>query len=389
MLEGYVPCTVMKKGTVEKLITRLGHLDNSELQAFLLKLSEQKGFFQQVFEALQEGVILLDTSGKIVYVNQSASKLLNKRASDIVSDDLGILFGGGKAWGEITKGGGAISLDTEIRYPEHLYLNIFVSPFGEEKITGYLILVRNETDRYLKTEEILEAEQLNSLTLLSAGVAHEIGNPLNAISLHLQLLERKLNQLPGDKAESLRELVQTSRTEVTRLDAILRQFLHAIRPTKPNVEPLNLNATIEEIIQFLRPEIEERNIRINLDLASSMPVMDMDPVQIKQVFYNLIKNAYQAIPASGGSILIKTECNAYEVRIVVSDTGSGIPPEVMGCIYEPFLTTKSEGTGLGLLIVRRIVKDHGGNMTIASHPGEGTTIAMFFPRTDPAARLLQ
>lgn len=379
----------MKKETVEKLIDRIGHLENKELQAFLLKLSEQKGFFQQVFEVLQEGIILLDTGGHVVYVNKAAAKILNKEVRDVTTDDLGILFGRNNAWGEVAKEGGAVSHDTEIHYPEHRYLNLYIAPIGEETTTGYLILIRDETARYLHTEEILEAEQLNSLTLLSAGVAHEIGNPLNSIGLHLQLLDRKTRQLQSPEAKQLRELVQTSRSEVKRLDAILRQFLQAVRPTKPNRERLEINALIEEIIQFLRPEIEERNIHIVLDLCSPMPVMDMDPVQIKQVFYNLVKNAYQAIPSGGGSILIKTECNAYEVRVTVSDTGSGISHEVMGSIYEPFLTTKSEGTGLGLLIVRRIVKDHGGNLTIASHAGEGTTITMFFPRTDSAARLLQ
>lgn len=379
----------MKKETVEKLINRIEHLDNAELQSFLLKLSEQKGFFQQVFEVLQEGIILLDTAGRVVYVNKAAAKILNKEVRDVTADDLGILFGRNNAWGEVAKEGGAVSHDTEIHYPEHLYLNLYIAPIGEETTTGYLILIRNETARYLRTEEILEAEQLNSLTLLSAGVAHEIGNPLNSIGLHLQLLERKTRQLQSPEAEQLRELVQTSQTEVMRLDAILRQFLQAIRPTKPNRERVELNPLIEEIVQFLRPEIEERNIHIALDLGDPMPVMDMDPVQIKQVFYNLIKNAYQAIPTGDGSIFIKTECNAYEVRITVSDTGSGISHEVMGSIYEPFLTTKSEGTGLGLLIVRRIVKDHGGNLTIASHAGEGTTITLFFPRTDSAARLLQ
>jgi nitrogen fixation/metabolism regulation signal transduction histidine kinase len=378
----------MKKETVKKLINRLDHLDYSEVQAFLLKLSEQKGFFQQVFEVLKEGVILLDAHGNLVYVNKAAARILNKDVRDITADDLGNLLGSEYSWNNISRDHGAISHDAEIHYPEHLYLNLYIAPIGEKGSSGYLILIRDETSRYLRTEEILEAEKLNSLTLLAAGVAHEIGNPLNSIGLHLQLLERKLAQ--GADQEALSELVKTSRTEVARLDAILRQFLQAVRPSKPQREAIELNPLIEEIVNLLRPEIEQRNIQIHLDATDVIPVMAMDPVQMKQVFYNLIRNAYQAIPAEeGGSILIQTALNAYEIRVTISDTGSGVSPEVMGCLYEPFMTTKSSGTGLGLLIVRRIVKDHGGNMTIASNKGKGTTITLFFPRTDASARLLE
>ena len=132
-----------------------------------------------------------------------------------------------------------------------------------------------------------------------------------------------------------------------------------------------------EVLKLLEPEIQQRGIQINTDLQPSLPILSLDPVQIKQVFYNLIKNAYQSIPPEGGTILLKSGYTDDSVFVTVADTG-----------YEPFLTTKSTGSGLGLLIVRRIVKEHGGSITLASQPGQGTTITVFLPRVERTIRLL-
>ncbi|MEG0025346.1 MAG: ATP-binding protein [Akkermansia sp.] len=379
----------MKKETLDKLIDRLDHMDSNSVQNFLLKLAEQKGFFQQVFEVLKEGIILLNGTGTLVFANKAAAGILGKEPKDIAPSDLSILLGKEYSWQQICNSRVAVSHDIEINYPEHRFLNIYVSPIGQELKTGHLILIRDETMNHAKTEEMMESEQLNSITLLAAGVAHEIGNPLNAISLHLQILTRKLDKLPRELREEFETLLKTATAETSRLDTILKQFLQAIRPGKPQRAMEDINALIREILAVLTPEIEARGIALNQDFAEKIPLLSLDSVQIKQVIYNLVKNAYQSIPNHhGGSILVKTSFNAYEVRVTVSDTGSGISPEVMGSIYEPFLTTKSTGSGLGLLIVRRIIKDHGATVTIASNPDQGTTITLFFPRLDRPVSLL-
>ena len=186
----------------------------------------------------------------------------------------------------------------------------------------------------------------------------------------------------------MEELLKTAESETTRLDVILKQFLQAIRPTRPIREPYNIETILMEVLKLLEPEIQQRGIQINTDLQPNLPILSLDPVQIKQVFYNLIKNAYQSIPPEGGTILLKSGYTDDSVFITVADTGCGISPEGMGSIYEPFLTTKSTGSGLGLLIVRRIVKEHGGAITLASQPGQGTTITVFLPRVERTIRLL-
>ncbi len=134
-----------------------------------------------------------------------------------------------------------------------------------------------------KNAENIEAERLNALTLLAAGVAHEIGNPLNSIGLHLQLLARKAKQLPPKYRTDMEELLKTAESETTRLDVILKQFLQAIRPTSPIREPYNIETILMEVLKLLEPEIQQRGIQINTDLQPSLPILSLDPVQIKQV----------------------------------------------------------------------------------------------------------
>lgn len=377
----------MKKDTIDKLIGRIAHIKEEDLQRFFVKLAEQQGFFQQVFESIQEGLILLNSKGTVLFVNQAARKLFDKEPEHITPEDFCIFLGRDCAWQTIQQSRTSVSRDVEVFYPEHKFLNIFISPIGG-KSQGHLILIRDETPQQKRNAENIEAERLNALTLLAAGVAHEIGNPLNSIGLHLQLLARKARKLPPEYRNDFEELLKTAEEETSRLDAILKQFLQAIRPTKPIREPHNIEEILTDVLKLLEPEIRQRGIQINTELQPRLPLLSLDPVQIRQVFYNLIKNAYQAIPPEGGTILVKNGYTDDSVFVTVADNGCGISPEIMGSIYEPFLTTKSAGSGLGLLIVRRIVKEHGGSITLASQPGQGTTITVFFPRVERTIRLL-
>ncbi|MEM9236155.1 MAG: ATP-binding protein, partial [Verrucomicrobiota bacterium] len=252
-----------------------------------------------------------------------------------------------------------------------------------------VMLVRDQTASRREAESSLESERLNALTLLAAGVAHEIGNPLNSLDIHLQLLARKLKKLPpGDRAP-LEENLDTARNEIQRLDTILRQFLEAIRPSTPQRESCDLHQVIRETLKLLEPELEAREIVVELDFAEEFPAMDLDATQFQQVIYNLLRNAYQALQGKGGVIRISTRSNDYECRISISDNGSGISPEQMGSLFEPYRTTKQSGTGLGLLIVRRVVREHGGEIEIESEPEAGTTIHINLPRGPKPVRLLE
>jgi signal transduction histidine kinase len=182
--------------------------------------------------------------------------------------------------------------------------------------------------------------------------------------------------------------MHTARQEIQRLDTILKQFLHAVRPTTPRREPRDLNAILHQTLTLLEPEIVSRGIAVNLDLSEKLPPALVDPDQFQQVFYNLIRNAYQAIAGEEGLIEIRTRSTDTDFLISISDNGTGIPPEQMGSLFEPYRTTKSSGTGLGLLIVRRIIREHGGEIEIQSQPEQGTNILIHLPHTAPSPRLL-
>lgn len=378
----------MKSGFLEKLVARLDRVEHGEVQQIVTRLIHEKGFLEKVFEALQEGVIVLDPQGLIGFVNQAACGFFGLDPEKAMGEHLSTQVRG-LDWRSLAKPGRSISRDLEVFYPENRFLNFYLAPIedGDESL-GFVMLVRDLTRTRAEAEETLESERLNALTLLAAGVAHEIGNPLNSLDIHLQLLGRKLRKLPPGDRKPLEENLATARGEIQRLDSILKQFLHAVRPTMPRRERTDIHGVLNETLRLLEPELESRNIAVELDLAAGMPLAQIDSGQFQQVFYNLIRNAYQALPAEEGRISIRTGFNEYEYMLSIEDNGTGISPEHMGAIFEPYRTTKVSGSGLGLLIVRRIVREHGGEISIDSREQQGTRVVIHLPRAERSVRLL-
>ena len=381
----------MKSGFFEKLVTRLDRVEPGEVQQILTRLIREKGFLEKVFEALREGVIILDSHGIIGFVNLAACQFFGLDPERAVGEKLSSQVRG-VDWENLAKPGRSISRDLEVFYPENRFLNFYLASIADHGAAadslGYVMLVRDLTRTRAEAEETLESERLNALTLLAAGVAHEIGNPLNSLDIHLQLLGRKFRKLtPADRAP-LEDSLTTAREEIQRLDTILKQFLHAVRPTAPKRERHDLHALLHQTLRLLEPELSSRHIAVQLDLAATLPAAMIDPGQFQQVFYNLIRNAYQALPPADGRITVSTLCNDYEYRIAIEDNGSGISPEVMGAIFEPYRSTKASGSGLGLLIVRRIVRQHGGEIEIDSETHRGTRVTIHLPRSERTVRLL-
>jgi PAS domain S-box-containing protein len=381
----------VKSGFLEKLVARLDRVEPGEVQQIVTRLIHEKGFLEKVFEALQEGVIVLDPQGRIGFVNRAASGFFGFDPEKAEGQPLASQVRG-LDWETLGKPGRTISRDLEVFYPENRFLNFYLAPIdgGSEtaETLGYVMLVRDLTSSRAEAEETLECERLNALTLLAAGVAHEIGNPLNSLDIHLQLLGRKLRKLPPGERKPLEEHLATARGEIHRLDGILKQFLHAVRPTLPRRERQDLHAVLHETLRLMEPELESRKIRVELDLAEGMPQAEIDGGQFQQVFYNLLRNAYQALPANNGRIAIRSRFNDYEYVVTIDDNGSGISPEHMGAIFEPYRTTKSSGSGLGLLIVRRIIREHGGEIALESEENRGTRVIIHLPRAERTVRLL-
>lgn len=381
----------VKSGFLEKLVARLDRVIPGEVQQIVTRLVHEAGFMDQVLESLHEGVIILDPQGVIGFVNHAACQFFGLDRERAVGEKISSQIRG-LDWGTLGKPGRTISRDLEVFYPENRYLNFYLAPIDDADAstepTGYVMLIRDLTSTRAEAEETLESERLNVLTLLAAGVAHEIGNPLNSLNIHLQLLGRKLRKLPLNERGPLEENLATAREEIHRLDLILKQFLQAVRPTTPRRERADLHALLHDTLKLLEAELASRKIIIELDLAESMPSSLIDSVQFQQVFYNLIQNASQAISSNKGRIIIRTRVNDFEAVISIEDNGTGISPDHMGAIFEPYRTTKSSGSGLGLLIVRRIVREHGGEIAIESEENKGTRVVIHLPHAERAVRLL-
>ena len=393
----------MKSGFLDKLIERLGRVGPEEVQNYLLQLAQEKGLIETVFNAIQEGIIVTDAKGRITYVNDAACELFGLEADNAIGKRLDERVRG-LDWKSLSQSEGAVSRDMEIFYPANRFLNFYIVPLLIERRTekddgstksrptnepvGHAIILRDITESRRSTEKTIESERFNALTLLAAGVAHEIGNPLNSLHIHLQLMERKVRKLEGKVKEELQEAIAISRAEITRLDSIVTQFLQAIRPSKPVLHPENVNAIVEEAVRFFAPEIEDRDIVVEQELRSDLPLLELDRDQMKQVFYNVIKNSFEAMKRRG-ILRIRTDVEATHVIISFTDTGGGMSAESLSRVFEPYFTTKSAGSGLGLLIVRRIVREHGGELAIESNEGKGLTLTIRLPYLDKRVRMLE
>ena len=376
----------MKQDTIDKLVTRLDHLSPEELRSVFMRLVSDKGLLQDVFDALRDGIILFDAHGQARFANKAAAAIYARPLRELLRTPFETLTGGTCHWDDLRNSGIAITRDLQVNYPEPRHYHFHMSPIagGSE----YLLLVRDDTEQHTRGLEDAEAEHMNLLSFMASAVAHEIGNPLNSLGLNLQLLQRKLSKLPEEEQAKLTPLLETAMEETRRLDTLLHQFLHSMRPTRLQRETVNLNTLIERVLETLDPEIAPRGISVHLELSEGLPELSADSAQLFQAIYNLVRNAYQSIPGEDGGIYIQTAYNDNDLRIVISDTGTGISHEVMGSMYEPFRTTKRKGNGLGLLIVRRIIKDHGGTLGFASKEGTGTTVTITLPRADRVVRLL-
>ena len=360
----------------------------------MLRIVQEKGFLEKVFDALREGVIVTGARGTIHYLNRAACELFGIDRNNSIGHPIENAIRG-LDWTAMTRSGRVVSRDLEITYPDPRYVNCYVAPLESDEtgtdrreIGGFVLLFSDITEtRELQREEI-ESEKLNALTMLAAGVAHEIGNPLNSLNIHLQLIERKLRKRadPGLAAE-LGKSIGIARNEIRRLDFIVEKFLTAVRPTEPRFELTDLNSVVRESVEFLAPEIENRQITVELELDFRLPPIKVDRDQMKQAFYNLIRNASQAL-GSKGALRIRTECDDVNVTVSFADNGEGIAPDKLSKVFEPYFTTKKTGSGLGLLIVRRIVREHGGEIEFESEEGAGTTVSIYLPRTEKRIRLL-
>lgn len=385
----------MNPGIIDRLIDRLDKLEPEEIQSLVLRAVQEKGFLERVFDVLREGIIVTGARGSIHYINHTACEFfgLDQRAASgqSVSD----VFPG-IDWEEVVTSGGVVNRDLVVRYPEVRLLSFYIAPLASEEepgdlseeLGGFVIILRDNTTTREKQMREIESEKIEAVQSLAAGVAHEIGNPLNSLNIHLQVIERKIRkQAEPELAAELLDSLEITRNEIKRLDFIVEKFLSAVRPTKPNPETTDLNELLNEALNFIGAEVADRRIAITLDLTEELPLLQIDRDQLKQVFYNLIRNSAQAM-GSDGELSIHTGYNDEDVFITFADNGPGLDADQVSRVFEPYYTTKKTGSGLGLMIVHRIVNEHGGEVQFQSRKGSGTKVTVYLPRAEKLIRFL-
>lgn len=376
----------MKDSFIDKIVSRLDRLDSNNIQSYIQRLSREKGFLEMVFNTIKEGIIVIDRRLKVKYANKSAIDLLG--FPENIEDQKVWRYIRDVDWRHILRsvetGVHRVShREIEIQYPTRRVIGFYIVPLEIERGTAAIIL-NDVTDSRRAERENLETEKILAISRLAAGVAHEIGNPLNSLNIHLQLLKRHFASSDDQEAK---ELVTVAQGEVERLDAIITRFLSAIRPSKPKLERTDISQVMLETINFAHYEFESRSIKVSCVFPDYVPLVMGDADQLKQAFYNLLKNAAEAMP-EGGEIGVACVVDDRWLRITVSDTGVGIAQKDIANLFEPYFTMKQNGTGLGLMVVERIARDHGAELTVESAPGKGAVFTVSFPRFDKRPPLL-
>lgn len=377
---------------LQRALQKIDKMDRTQVKQLVSDIAAENELLEMVMESMSDGVVVTDREDKILLVNKSAERMLpfstddliEKSLEDTIEDKEISQFFGDNLRGlekimdrEFTLGNG---------YNRILSLSIMPLVRGG-RITGNVIHIEDVTEKRAKEARLRRAESLAALTTLTAGVAHEIKNPLGSIGIHLELMKKEMNGKQKIETRKVRENLLIIKEEVERLNRIVMDFLFAVRPMNAELEYDNLNRVVRELLDFMKFELEEAGISLELKLAEPGPQILMDERYMKQAVLNILKNAISAMP-EGGILRVGTSQRGNDLRLKVSDTGVGIPDENMEKIFEPYFTTKDFGSGLGLTLVYKIVKEHMGDIEVNSKVGEGTTITLSFPIPQKEKRLI-
>lgn len=350
------------------------------------RLSKHAARLEGVFNAIGEGIIVCNLQGEIRYANTSAKKLLGFSDERGIVDIEKILP---QIDAEQLHAVGDMSVcrkEFEIEYPEKRAIRVFIVPYDDAEEKSVALIISDITQEKIDSDERIESEKISSVLKLASGIAHELGNPLNSISIHLQLAARQLKNLESSQTkERLENSVNVCSAEVARLDSIIKNFLKALRPARPDFAEINPLTPLLETLKFLQNEMQDLKISVEINSSARLPTMLGDINLLKQLYFNLLKNSMEAMDA-GGVIKIVSDFDDNFVKVKITDTGCGIDQDEINRIFEPYFTTKTDGHGLGMMIVREIAKSHAALINIESKKGEGTSITLSFPRKERRIR---
>ena len=403
----YKNITINLMSTNAKLIETQGKLNlaNRDLEAKVQKRTSEllekniellrfKEFHENVLQSLTNGILVTDAKCKIMAANHAMESNLKVEVDNLIDNDFYHIFPAKQGWRKILQDileeGRNIRLNQLSFQPRHMDEEVIVNVLGqplkdkEENNIGSVLIMEFITDRIRLEEKMKRSQQLALMGQIAAGVAHEIRNPLNSLSINLQLINRAIRKSKIEPKNNVSHLFEVVNDEINRLDGIVNEFISFARPPQMHLLPKNINDLVEGVARLIKKETDLANIRLKIETDPNIPFVALDEGQMKQVLLNICYNAIQAMSnQGGGELTIKTgiekSTGSEGVWLIVSDTGSGIPEQRQQKIFEPFYSTRKDGLGLGLAIAHRIMEEHNGFISLSSQAGEGTQFTLTLP----------
>jgi len=366
-------------GELAARVNRLGEQIRTDRSQWQSEKTQMEG----IINSLEDSVIFLNPQRELVFCNQGAERVLNRRLEEMVGRPLEALLPGEHPLlpvvAELFEAHQERrNLPLKVPWPDGGTRELAVSSYliQEGKRVGGSVLALKDLDPVRAVHSLVTySQKLAALGRLTSGVAHEVKNPLNAMRIHLELLKTRLAGERPEVGENLDVIAQ----EIQRLDRVVQGFLKFVRPQELRLVPVNLNALLVEVARLSAPEAAQNGSQIALDLAPHLPPAMGDAELLEQAYANLVTNAIQAMPG-GGTVTLATRLLPEEaIQVRVSDEGVGIPPEDLDKIFRLYYTTKPNGSGIGLSLVYRIIQMHDGHIDVESAVGQGTTMTLTLP----------
>lgn len=395
------------KALVKRLSNKISKLSPDQVQNVFTQLVEENESLLSVFESLSTGLFICDKNWKLLQSNKAGERYLplTSRYYELKQQDSGF---DDEVWNfvddeDISNFLQQASKEKKINISEEFvtktpagaarFLNISLMPLVHNKqLSGSIIKIDDITEKRNQETLLHRMESLAGLTNLAASVAHEIKNPLGSISIYIQLLQKAVNKsrnsdekLPEKKF--LENYIEIINQEIDRLNNIIVDFLFAVRPISAELIPENPVKLLNSYVDFFTPELEEKNIKLKTAFLENSPKILIDEKLFKQVLINLVQNAIVAMP-DGGELFFSTRITGDKYLISVADTGIGMDSETASRIFEPYFTTKVTGTGLGLTMVYKVIKEFGGDIEVESYEGKGTIFTISLPIPQKEKHLL-